>query len=38
MQLKSIYKKMPEFIDLSRKYDPKGKFRNEYLNKNIFGN
>jgi len=35
-ELKSIYKKMPEFIELSRKYDPRGKFRNEYLNKNIF--
>jgi hypothetical protein len=29
---------MPEFIELSRKYDPEGKFRNEFLNKNIFGN
>jgi xylitol oxidase len=37
-ELKGIYKKMPEFIELSRKYDPKGKFRNAYLNKNIFGN
>src|SRR5579871_2845218 len=36
--LKSAYKKMPEFIDLSTKYDPKGKFRNEFLNKNVFGN
>jgi len=27
---------MPEFIELSKKYDPKGKFRNEYLNRNIF--
>ncbi len=36
-ELKVIYKKMPEFIELSRKYDPQGKFRNEYLNKNIFG-
>jgi xylitol oxidase len=34
--LKSIYKKMPEFIELSREYDPQGKFRNEFLNKNIF--
>jgi xylitol oxidase len=37
-ELKDIYKKMPEFIELSRKYDPQGKFRNEYLNKNVFGN
>jgi xylitol oxidase len=36
-ELKGIYKKMPEFIELSRKYDPRGKFRNEYLNKNLFG-
>ena len=35
-ELRGIYKKMPEFIELSRKYDPRGKFRNEYLNKNIF--
>lgn len=36
-ELKSIYTKLPEFVELSRKYDPKGKFRNEFLNKNIFG-
>jgi xylitol oxidase len=36
MELKSIYKKMPEFVELSRRYDPQGKFRNEYLNRNIF--
>jgi xylitol oxidase len=36
-ELKHIYKKMPEFIELSRKYDPHGKFRNEFLKKNIFG-
>jgi len=35
-QLKSIYKKMPEFVALARKYDPQGKFRNEFLNTNIF--
>jgi len=37
VELKRIYKKMPDFIALSRKYDPQGKFRNEYLNKNVFG-
>jgi alditol oxidase len=36
-RLKSLYKKMPEFIELSRKYDPYGKFRNEFLSKNVFG-
>jgi alditol oxidase len=35
-ELRSIYKKMPEFVELSRRYDPQGKFRNEYLNRNIF--
>ncbi len=35
-ELKSIYKKMPEFVELSTRYDPQGKFRNEYLNRNIF--
>jgi len=34
--LKSIYKKIPEFVQLSKKYDPQGKFRNEFLNTNIF--
>src|ERR1700678_1523821 len=34
--LRSVYKKMPEFVELSRRYDPQGKFRNEYLNRNIF--
>jgi alditol oxidase len=35
-ELNRIYKKMPEFVELSSRYDPQGKFRNEYLNKNIF--
>ena len=35
-ELKRIYKKMPEFIELSMRHDPQGKFRNEYLNRNIF--
>jgi xylitol oxidase len=35
-ELNRIYKKMPDFVELSRRYDPQGKFRNEYLNKNIF--
>ena len=35
--LKRIYKKMPEFIDLCGRYDPHGKFRNQFLNQNIFG-
>ena len=35
-QLRSIYKKLPEFIQLAKQYDPQGKFRNEFLNLNIF--
>src|ERR1700688_2393434 len=35
--LKDAYKRMPEFLGLCRKYDPRGTFRNEFLNKNIFG-
>jgi alditol oxidase len=36
-KLRQSYKKLPDFIDLCRKYDPKGKFRNEFLRRNIFG-
>ena len=36
-QLHSSYARLPEFIALSKKYDPQGKFRNEFLNANIFG-
>jgi len=36
MELRSIYKKIPEFVELSTRYDPQGKFRNEYLNRIIF--
>ncbi len=35
-ELKSIYGKLPEFVELSKKYDPQGKFHNEFLNTNIF--
>jgi xylitol oxidase len=35
-ELKSIYEKLPEFVELSKRYDPRGKFRNEFLNTNIF--
>jgi alditol oxidase len=36
-QLKASYEKLPDFIELTKKYDPHGKFRNDFLNKNIFG-
>ncbi|HEY2548113.1 MAG TPA: D-arabinono-1,4-lactone oxidase, partial [Candidatus Acidoferrum sp.] len=35
-QLHSHYKKLPEFIALTKKFDPTGKFRNDFLNTNIF--
>jgi len=35
--LKSSYRKFPEFIALCNKFDPHGKFRNSFLDRNIFG-
>ena len=35
--LKSRYKKLPAFQQLVKEYDPQGKFRNEFLERNIFG-
>lgn len=35
-QLHAAYEKLPEFIALSKTFDPQGKFRNEFLDKNIF--
>jgi xylitol oxidase len=34
--LRSLYTRMPDFIALATKYDPQGKFRNDFLNKYIF--
>lgn len=36
-RLSALYPRMPDFQQLLRHYDPKGKFRNEFLDKNIFG-
>ncbi|HXB34713.1 MAG TPA: D-arabinono-1,4-lactone oxidase [Puia sp.] len=36
-RLAALYPKLPEFQHLLREYDPKGKFRNDFLNTNIFG-
>jgi alditol oxidase len=36
-ELRRLHKRMPDFVELSRKFDPQGKFRNQYLNQNIFG-
>jgi alditol oxidase len=35
-QLKSSYERLPEFIQLSKRYDPQGKFRNPFLERNVF--
>jgi alditol oxidase len=35
-QLHSYYSKLPEFIALAKKFDPNGKFRNDFLTTNIF--
>jgi xylitol oxidase len=35
-ELRSKYEKMDEFASLAAKYDPQGKFRNEFLNSYIF--
>ena len=35
-ELRTHYAKLPDFVQLSQRFDPQGKFRNEFLNKNIF--
>ena len=35
-ELKTRYQKLPDFIQLCKKFDPHSKFRNEFLNTNIF--
>jgi xylitol oxidase len=36
-ELRSHYEKLSEFMELCKTYDPNGKFRNEFLNGNLFG-
>src|SRR5882724_3856261 len=36
-QLKASYEKLPEFFQLAKKFDPHGKFRNDFLDTNVFG-
>ena len=36
-RLKSLYAKLPDYQALLKHYDPRGKFRNEFLNTNIYG-
>jgi xylitol oxidase len=35
-RLKSLYKKLPDFRELLEKYDPNGKFRNDFLDRYLF--
>jgi xylitol oxidase len=35
-ELHCAYEKVSDFIELCRRYDPKGKFRNDFLNTNLF--
>ncbi|MCU1319978.1 MAG: linked oxidase domain protein, partial [Edaphobacter sp.] len=34
--LRHLYPKMPTYQSLLKQYDPQGKFRNEFINTNIF--
>ena len=36
-RIKSLYQKLPDFVQLAKRFDPQGKFRNDFLNTNIFG-
>ncbi len=36
-RLNSLYERLPDFKKLMEQYDPQGKFRNDFLNINIFG-
>jgi xylitol oxidase len=35
--LAPLYAKLPEFRELARRYDPNGKFRNDFLDVHVFG-
>lgn len=35
--LRSRYERLDDFLKLAAKYDPKGKFQNDFLNTNLFG-
>jgi xylitol oxidase len=36
MRLQPLYEKLPDFLQLLRQYDPRGKFRNAFLDTTIF--
>jgi xylitol oxidase len=35
--LRSRYQRLPDFLALARKHDPQGKFRNAFLDRNVYG-
>ena len=35
--VRARYPRLPEFIDLARRYDPEGTFRNDFLDRHVFG-
>ncbi len=35
--LRSHYSKLPDYLEIVRQYDPKGKFRNKFLHTNLYG-
>jgi xylitol oxidase len=37
VELRKKYERLGDFIALAHKYDPHGKFRNDFLNRNLFG-
>ncbi|MGI9075679.1 MAG: FAD-binding protein [Bryobacteraceae bacterium] len=36
-RLQSLYEKLPDYCELLKHYDPSGKFRNQFLNTNLYG-
>jgi xylitol oxidase len=36
-ELRKKYERLGDFVELAKKYDPQGKFRNDFLNTNVFG-
>ena len=36
-ELRKKYERLGDFVGLAKKYDPQGKFRNDFLNTNVFG-
>ncbi len=35
-ELRKKYERLRDFVELAKKYDPQGKFRNDFLNMNVF--